>query len=522
MTAGLEAKLTLAVGARVMLRRNIDTPHGLVNGAIGTVQHISSTTVAVQFDHLSKPYKVQMVKSKFMVMKNFYVYRKQFPLILAYAVTIHKCQGLSLDCAIIDLSDRVFSAGMAYVALSRVRSLAGLHLTEFDPQSIKVSVACLKEVNRLRETFRKDLPLYPIPTVSSSRKRKLTGTITQADQALAKKLVKRAIKTVVTKVTKSTRNRGKSDSPDVQIISPPVKTLKSGKSQLGKHARAQMSSGLGYSNHPPKRRASVSDNASSWLLSLFNLPSVSAKERMLDTLAPTLESAISDLNSAQIPFAPSTNIHDHYTRRARRQCYPVLLETYKLVPTNGDGSCLYNGLSLTLTGSENSSKLLRVLCAYAFMKHKHRMLQVFTNAYHYQNPVDVYSVSLNNAVDITEWGTDHHVFALSLVLNRPIFQYNTFFQQLPNSSVSCMTLQDCVTPAELEQSFSGRLPGTSKHLVYCSSQVASVLLTHGVSHLPHPPLALYHITGEHWIALQLKNASVVCHIPIPHTMILVD
>ena len=41
-----------------------------------------------------------------MVMKNFYVYREQFPLILAYAVTIHKCQGLSLDCAIVDLSDK--------------------------------------------------------------------------------------------------------------------------------------------------------------------------------------------------------------------------------------------------------------------------------------------------------------------------------------------------------------------------------------------------------------------------------
>ena len=48
-------------------------------------------------------------------------------------MTIHKCQGLSLDCAIVDLSDKVFSAGMTYVALSRVRSLAGLHLSAFDP-----------------------------------------------------------------------------------------------------------------------------------------------------------------------------------------------------------------------------------------------------------------------------------------------------------------------------------------------------------------------------------------------------
>ena len=50
----------------------------------------------------------------FMVMKNFYSYCKQFPLILAYAVTIHKCQGLSLDCAIVDLSEEVFNDIKAY------------------------------------------------------------------------------------------------------------------------------------------------------------------------------------------------------------------------------------------------------------------------------------------------------------------------------------------------------------------------------------------------------------------------
>ena len=54
----------------------------------------------------------------------------QFPLILAYAVN-------ALDCVIVDLSDKVFADGMAYVALSRVQSLNGPYLTAFDAQSIR-------------------------------------------------------------------------------------------------------------------------------------------------------------------------------------------------------------------------------------------------------------------------------------------------------------------------------------------------------------------------------------------------
>ena len=89
MTVGLEAKLLLAVRAQAMLRCNIDTKKGLVNGAIGTVLTTSKERVSVQFDHSSEPYKVERVQSRFMVMKKFYVYREQFPLILAYACCDH-------------------------------------------------------------------------------------------------------------------------------------------------------------------------------------------------------------------------------------------------------------------------------------------------------------------------------------------------------------------------------------------------------------------------------------------------
>ena len=107
-------------------------------------------------------------------MKNFYIYRRQFPLILAYGVTIHKCQGLSLDCALVDLSDKVFNPGMAYVAISRVRTLQGLHLVAFEPKSIMVSTSCLRETNRLRAAYRPDLKPYPLPALTKAgHKRKL-------------------------------------------------------------------------------------------------------------------------------------------------------------------------------------------------------------------------------------------------------------------------------------------------------------------------------------------------------------
>uniref|UniRef100_A0A1X7V2H0 ATP-dependent DNA helicase n=1 Tax=Amphimedon queenslandica TaxID=400682 RepID=A0A1X7V2H0_AMPQE len=89
-----------------------------------------------------------------MLCKNLHIHRKQFPLILFYAITIHKCQGLSLDtCAIIDKSTDVFGDGMAYVALSHVRILNELHLLSFDRLSVKVSNPCINKINKQRSKF---------------------------------------------------------------------------------------------------------------------------------------------------------------------------------------------------------------------------------------------------------------------------------------------------------------------------------------------------------------------------------
>ena len=73
----------------------------------------------------------------------------QIPLILAWAITIHKAQGATIELAEIDVGNSVFACGQTYVALSRVVSLEGLYLTSFNYKRIKVSSKVKKFYNNL-------------------------------------------------------------------------------------------------------------------------------------------------------------------------------------------------------------------------------------------------------------------------------------------------------------------------------------------------------------------------------------
>ncbi|KAI4306041.1 hypothetical protein L6164_029354 [Bauhinia variegata] len=139
-------EISICEGARVMLVKNLNTWKGLVNGATGTVVGFSESEDTndifpnkllpiVQFDSgttvLIKPQLWHVMDGDVVVAE-----RKQIPLILAWALSIHKCQGMTLEKVYSDLS-RAFGFGMVYVALSRVRSLEGLHLSGFDSSKIK-------------------------------------------------------------------------------------------------------------------------------------------------------------------------------------------------------------------------------------------------------------------------------------------------------------------------------------------------------------------------------------------------
>ena len=129
--------LMLRVGAVVMFTCN-DFENGYVNGTIGTVVKFdSSGRPVVQKKGTDRYITVELHEWTREEKKRVVASFQQFPLRLAWAITVHKSQGMSLDSASVDLS-KTFEYGQGYVAISRVRSLAGLHLQGINSKAFEM------------------------------------------------------------------------------------------------------------------------------------------------------------------------------------------------------------------------------------------------------------------------------------------------------------------------------------------------------------------------------------------------
>ena len=128
----------------------------LVNFDIEHVgQEASYTSVYNSINQNAVP--IHQTQATFPVDKKavFLVTRSQFPLTLAWVVTIHKCQGLALSEIVIDMTHAKgkFKPGEAYVAFSRVKTLEKLHLINYTQSQIHVSEHVEKEMRRLRKNI---------------------------------------------------------------------------------------------------------------------------------------------------------------------------------------------------------------------------------------------------------------------------------------------------------------------------------------------------------------------------------
>ncbi len=139
--------LKLKKGALVMCVKN-NYEKGYVNGTLGTVMECEAQSAIIK-THQGKTIKIE--KMPWTVEENGTIKAQieQLPLRLAWAITIHKSQGMSLDAAEVDLS-RSFTHGMGYVALSRVRSLSGLYVLGLNDMAFSVH----PDVSRVDKIFK--------------------------------------------------------------------------------------------------------------------------------------------------------------------------------------------------------------------------------------------------------------------------------------------------------------------------------------------------------------------------------
>jgi ATP-dependent DNA helicase PIF1 len=145
-----EKILKIKVGAQVMSIANLEFSNGftICNGSQGIVTKITSEGLPM----------VKFYSGEEVIM-NYHIWPSenipgigitQIPLILSWAITIHKSQGCSLDYAEIDVGSSVFECGQTYVALSRVKSLGGLYLTSFDINKIRINKKVREFYQRIR------------------------------------------------------------------------------------------------------------------------------------------------------------------------------------------------------------------------------------------------------------------------------------------------------------------------------------------------------------------------------------
>ena len=163
--ASYALELELVQNAQVMLIANVDPDAGLVNGSRGIIVGFCAATnlPIVEFvNGVRKPVGTHAWPIEDME----FVARTQVPLRLAFACTIHRAQGASLDSALVDIGSGNFEYGQAYVALSRARSLDALYVYDFDPiafkahpkvknfyQTMVVSKMSEKEKQQVRSSF---------------------------------------------------------------------------------------------------------------------------------------------------------------------------------------------------------------------------------------------------------------------------------------------------------------------------------------------------------------------------------
>jgi ATP-dependent DNA helicase PIF1 len=144
----LQEVLKLKKGANVMCTANVDIGIGLCNGTQGNVVGftVANSPIVKWNNGIETTMEIHYQQSE--------IYPSiaigQYPLVLSWAMTIHRIQGATLDMAEIDLGSHIFEYAQSYVGLSRVKSLDGLYLSAFNANKIRANPIVADFYERIR------------------------------------------------------------------------------------------------------------------------------------------------------------------------------------------------------------------------------------------------------------------------------------------------------------------------------------------------------------------------------------
>ncbi len=159
------------VGALVMCTKNIDLEMGICNGSHGTIIDVvkgSGTSPPIPIVQFVNGVKLPMQPVGWQSELYPILSVHQIPLRLAWALTIHKIQGATMDMAEMDIGHTVFEYGQIYVALSRIKSLDGLYLLNFRPEKIKANPKVVAFYDRIAQAQIAREPHTPATTTTAS------------------------------------------------------------------------------------------------------------------------------------------------------------------------------------------------------------------------------------------------------------------------------------------------------------------------------------------------------------------
>jgi len=146
LSSGYEHNIQLCLGAQIIVTYNIDIDNGLVNGTRGIVHKLYENSIIIKtingvyhrINYYKFKHEVEILYDEGKKIIDKSIEFKFLPVKLAYAISIHKSQGMTLDSAIINFKN-IFSTGQAYTALSRVKTLDKLQILNFNLEGFKNS-----------------------------------------------------------------------------------------------------------------------------------------------------------------------------------------------------------------------------------------------------------------------------------------------------------------------------------------------------------------------------------------------